>query len=314
MTRRLKVTYEIHADGLDTVGLKERVGHHCSMSEPYAGYHKCDRIRIRSANWHLTTRCNYSCRFCFSRKLDAEIRNLRSAEEVLKKLASLGIEKINFAGGEPLLHPLLFPIIRTANDMAFAVSIISNGYYLNRGTLSRLSPYVDWIGLSVDSKYEEVEVALGRGNGNHVRHTTAIADIVHEIGIKLKINTTVTRVNYTENMRPLLNQLKPKRWKAFQVLHIAGQNDRYFDELSITDKEFDYFKSINQGGVEEMGPVFERNQDMIDSYFMLSPGGMVMSNRDGSYSLTPLDNIDEQKLPHLMDVRKYAERGGIYVW
>jgi radical S-adenosyl methionine domain-containing protein 2 len=227
----------------------------------------------------------------------------------------MGIEKINFAGGEPLLHPLFFDITKMAKHMDFTVSILSNGYYLNRDIVSKLSSYVDWIGLSVDSADEEVEVALGRGNGNHVKHIVEIADIVHEAGVKLKINTTVTRMNYDEDMRPLLKKLMPERWKAFQVLHIKGQNDRYFNELSITDKEFDHFKSVNQMCIGEIKTVFERNRDMIDSYFMLSPSGMVMSNRDGTNdSSTPLENVDKQSILKLLDVCKYAQRGGIYPW
>lgn len=99
----------------------------------------------------------------------------------------------------------------------------------------------------------------------------------------------------------------PERWKVFQVLHIGGQNDRYFNELSIKDKEFDHFKSVNQVCIGEIKPVFERNHDMIDSYFMLSPGGMIMSNQDGTnYSLTSLDNIDKQNISQLLNVQKYA--------
>lgn len=292
------VAYEIPTSGLRAAGLKE------NNAEDYC----------KSANWHLTTKCNYRCKFCFSRKLDTEIRNLRCAEEILRKLANLGIEKINFAGGEPLLHPLFFPIVRRAKELTFTVSIISNGYYLNRDTISRLSSHVDWIGLSVDSMHEEVEVALGRGNGNHVRHTIEIADIVHETGTKLKINTVVTRKNYAENMHPLLEKLAPERWKAFQILHIKGQNDRYFSELSVTDKEFDHFRFVNQGCIGKTKPIFERNQDMVDSYFMLSPGGMAMNKCEDGYLLTPLDSIDEQKIRQLVDVRKYVERGGIYSW
>jgi len=247
--------------------------------------------------------------------LDIEIRDLKCAEGVLEKLKAAGIEKINFAGGEPLLHPLFFHITKMAKDLDFTVSILSNGYYLNRDIVSKLSLYVDWIGLSVDSACEEVEVALGRGNGNHVKHITKLADIVHKAGVKLKINTTVTRLNCAEDMRPLLKKLMPERWKVFQVLHIRGQNDRYFNELSITDKEFDHFKSVNQVCIGGIKPVFERNYDMIDSYFMLSPGGMVMSNRDGTNdSLTSLDNIDKQNISQLLDVQKYAQRDGIYSW
>ena len=116
-------------------------------------------------------------------------------------------------------------------------------------------------------------------------------------------------------MHPLLEKLMPERWKVFQVLHVKGQNDRYFKDLSITDKEFDHFKSLNQKCIGEMKPVFERNHDMIDSYFMLSPGGMVMSNRGGTNeSLTPLDNIDEQNISQILDAHKYVQRGGIYHW
>lgn len=275
----------------------------------------CEGIKIVSANWHLTTRCNYRCKFCFSRELGQELGDLESVQRVLRKLKHLGIQKINFVGGEPLLHPLFFDIIRLAKGMAFVVSIVSNGYYLNRDIIFKLSPYVDWIGLSVDSAYEEIEVALGRGNGNHVKHVKELAEILHESGIKLKINTTVTRLNWTEDMRPLLERLKPERWKAFQVLHIVGQNDLYFDELSISDEEFDYFKSINRISIKGTKPVFEGNHEMIDSYFMLSPGGMAISNKDGTNrGLTPLDNINEKTIVRLLDVQKYAQRGGVYSW
>jgi radical S-adenosyl methionine domain-containing protein 2 len=247
--------------------------------------------------------------------LDKETKNLECAEKVLTKLKAIGIEKVNFAGGEPLLHPLLFDLTKIAKGLDFTVSILSNGYYLNRDVIFKLSSYIDWIGLSLDSAREEVEVALGRGNGNHVKQITELADIVRGTGIKLKINTTVTRLNWAEDMRSLLEKLKPQRWKVFQVLHIKGQNDRCFNELSITEKEFDYFKSVNQICSEKIKTVFERSSDMIDSYFMISPGGMVMSNHDGTNdSLISLDNIDKQNIFQLLDVRKYAQRGGIYPW
>lgn len=271
---------------------------------------------IRSANWHLTTRCNYACKFCFIQNLDSEISDLKSAEEILVKLRDIGIEKINFVGGEPLMHPLLFEITKISKDLGFVVSLVSNGYYLNRESISKLSPLVDWIGLSVDSAYEGVEIALGRGNGNHIRHILEISEIIREAGLKLKINTTVTRLNYAEDLRSLLKKLKPERWKIFQILHINGQNDSHFGELSITNKEFDYFISLNQDItlVNEGKQIFERNNNMIDSYFMLSPGGNVMSNRSRDYSLLPLSNVNKQNIVQIINWGKYIERGSIYVY
>ena len=269
---------------------------------------------VKSINWHLTARCNYNCKFCFSQNLDSEIKDLNSAINILKRIKAFDIKKINFVGGEPLLHPLFSKIIKVTKNMNFVVSIVSNGFYLNKSVIVELAPFIDWIGLSVDSAYEEIEMALGRGNGNHVKHITELADIIHEFGIKLKINTTVTRLNWKEDMRPLLRRLKPDRWKVFQVLHISGQNDQFFDELSITDEQFDSFKLINQQ-IEGIIPVFENNYQMIDSYFMLSPSGMVMSNREGTNRvLIPLERIANLNFSIVMDPEKYLDRGAIYDW
>jgi radical S-adenosyl methionine domain-containing protein 2 len=224
---------------------------------------------VRSVNWHITQRCNYHCKFCFSQHLDQEVTSLETADEILRYLRRIGLEKINFVGGEPTLHPLFFEIVKLAKSMGFVVSVVSNGYYLNRDIIQKLKPFVDWIGLSIDSADEKVEVSLGRGNGSHVKKTLELAQVIHEAGIKLKINTTITRLNWKEDMRPLIRLLKPDRWKVFQVLHIFGQNDRYFGELSITNEQFSYFKSLNHEPMEGFSPVFEGSNEMLASYFMI---------------------------------------------
>ena len=270
--------------------------------------------RVKSANWHITSRCNYCCKFCFSKKLDDEITDLEVARDRLQKLKALEIEKLNLVGGEPVLHPLFIDIVKLAKRMGFIVSIVSNGYYLDRSIIEVLKPNVDWIGISVDSADEAVESALGRGTGSHVKHAMELAEIIHQVGIKLKINTTVTSLNWKEDMRPLIRTIKPDRWKVFQVLRIIGQNDQYFGALSITNEQFTYFKSLN-GEIECVSPVFESNPEMIASYFMLSPSGMVMSNLDGTNrTLTRLENIDRDSFSRVLDTEQYLGRGGIYSW
>jgi len=273
------------------------------------------RTGVKSVNWHITGRCNYKCKFCFSRNLDEEITSLERAEEILQYLRRMDMEKINFVGGEPTLHPLFLDIVKLAKGMGFVVSIVSNGYSLNRNVIFELSPFVDWIGLSIDSASEAVEVALGRGNGGHVKNVLELAEIVHQAGIKLKINTTVTSQNWREDMRPLIRRLKPDRWKVFQILHIRDQNDLHFDELSITDDQFNYFKCLNQEPIEGCTPVFESNHEMIDSYFMLSPSGKAMSNRDGTNRVfTDLASINHQNITQILDIQRYLDRGGVYSW
>jgi radical S-adenosyl methionine domain-containing protein 2 len=77
------------------------------------------------------------------------------------------------------------------------VSVVTNGYQLNPEAIRKLKPFVSWIGLSIDSADEATEIALGRGNGGHVKRIIELAGAIHEAGIKLKINSTVTRLNWT---------------------------------------------------------------------------------------------------------------------
>jgi radical S-adenosyl methionine domain-containing protein 2 len=117
-----------------------------------------------------------------------------------------------------------------------------------------------------------------------------------------------------EDMRPLIRRLKPDRWKIFQVLHINGQNDLYFDKLSITDDQFRYFKSLNQP-IKDCTSVFEGNHEMIASYFMLSPSGMVMSNIDGANrTFFSIEDVSHDNMSQILDVQQYLGRNAIYPW
>ncbi len=77
------------------------------------------------------------------------------------------------------------------------------------------------------------------------------------------------------------------------MLHIEGQNDDCVRELAVTDSEFQDFaerhKHICLIGGEK--PVFESNEDMIGSYFLLSPSGNVISNEGGSYRFLELEEF-----------------------
>jgi radical S-adenosyl methionine domain-containing protein 2 len=239
--------------------------------------------------------------------------SLERVREVLGHLRKMRIEKINFVGGEPTMHPFFLDFIKLAKGMGFIISIVSNGYFLNREVVRQLSPFVDWIGLSIDSADEAVETALGRGNGGHVKHIVELCEIIHEEGIKLKINSTVTRLNWKEDLRPLIKRLKPQRWKVFQILHIEGQNDLHYNELSITEKQFDHFKKLNSELLEGLVPVFEKNREMLASYFMLSPSGKAMSNMDGANrTFLPLESITD--ISQVTDVDQYFGRGALYPW
>lgn len=271
---------------------------------------------IRSVNWHLISTCNYSCHFCFARNLGEQPVSFSEGLTILSHLADVGMEKINFAGGEPLLHPRLFDYCRAARDLGMTVSITTNGSLLSQKLIGEHATCIDWIALSVDSASESTEKRLGRGYGQHVRHCIDLSDAVRETGIRLKINTTVTRLTWEEDMADFIQRTSPDRWKVLQMLHIQGENDGAVADLAVTDKQFQAFCArhadvILRGGVQ---PVFESSAMIEGSYFMVTPGGCVKTDTGRVIRKYPLADVLQSGVTEYVDPALYLGRGGVYAW
>ncbi len=273
------------------------------------------RIQVKSANWHFTSKCNYHCTFCCTQKNQGELTSLQTAADVFHHLRRLGIQKINFVGGEPFCSPLIFDLVKLAKEHGLTTSITTNGSLVTAEIIDRLSPsYLDWMGLSVDSASEDVEKALGRGYGHHVSNVVHISNLIRNAGIRLKVNTTVTQMTASEDMHQLIATLSPDRWKIFQFLHVKGQNDHAVESLSIPDHTFEAFKERHMDVRLHNGlaPVFESADTMIDSYLMLAPSGNICQNTHIPAPEIPLPSVKLHDLPHILNIEKYSARGGIY--
>lgn len=271
---------------------------------------------VKSANWHLTSECNYNCIFCYTQKMSGEMQSLAFGKKILHNLQNRGIEKINFVGGEPLCSPLIFDLCEIAKKTGFTTSIVTNGSLIDEKVISKFDGNLDWVGLSVDSSSEKTEKKLGRGTGNHIKNAINASELLHNSGIRLKVNTTVTKLNFEDDMTEIISLLSPERWKIFQFLHIIGQNDSAVKLLEITTPEFEIFKNKNKNLLLKNGrnPVFESADDMIDSYLMISPAGNLVLNSNHKYQEIPIDNLNSNIFSEIIDFKKYYTRGGIYDW
>ena len=273
-----------------------------------------------SVNIVLSDRCNYRCKFCFARF--SENKRTFSHERILEIpciLVRMGASKITVEGGEPFLFPeLLKKFLIEAKRCGLTTMVISNGSLITREFLEEIAPYLDWLGLSVDSPHEETEKKLGRGFGNHVKKALQVAQWCHELGIRLKVNSVITRYNVSDDLVGLILEMRPERVKFFQYLHIKGSNDEFSEELTITEEEFEDFvrrhRILESYGIDI---AFEKNEDMRGSYLMLMPDGRFFNNNDGTYHFTehnifraPEIALEEAR----WDVERFLKRGGLYDW
>lgn len=108
-----------------------------------------------------------------------------------------------------------------------------------------------------------------------------------------------------------------ERWKIFKILKINGENDDNYDDVSITEEQFQMFVQRHEhlkGKGVTVAP--ENNDDMTKSYIMVSPDGKFYQNtQDNDYKYS--SNILEIGVPNALDevgfeVTKFEKRGGSY--
>ena len=283
---------------------------------------------IPSVNYHLWKPCNMKCGFCFATFQDVQRDILplghldrENSIRVVESLALAGFRKINFAGGEPTLCPWLPDLIIQAKDLGLTTSIVTNGSRINGEWLDLVQGSLDWAALSIDSLDPNTLVRIGRTTRHgpmSEQDCLHLLGIFDEYGVRLKINTVVTRANLRENITDFIIEAHPERWKLLQVLPVEGQNDRTVDSFLISADEFDGYVQKSRR-VEEHGVrvVPEGNDLMTGSYAMVDPAGRFFDNVAGShtYSRPILEVGAEDALKEVMiDPGKFLSRDGLYDW
>lgn len=254
----------------------------------------------KSVNLHITERCNYRCSFCFA-KYNLKYKTLTETEwkQIIDELIISGCEKINFAGGEPTLIPFLSELISYSHEQGVFTSLISNGTGITSNFLQRCNENLDLIGLSIDSASNKIETELGRTfksglynsdrNNSHVEMIKNRVKLIKEFDISLKINTTITPLNWQEDMHDLLTELSPIRWKVFEVHLIHGINDSFGKKFgNLTTAQFGTFIYTHA----DLNPIIETKDIIKESYCMITPDGRFYQNSEDEYyySLPILSN------------------------
>ncbi len=120
--------------------------------------------------WHITNFCNLRCRHCyqedFSKEADLPLAGLvRIADNFLRAVAGWGRQAcIHLTGGEPLLQPDLFPLLKhlDSHPVVAEMGIITNGLLLDAATVDRLSifPKLRKLKISLDGPDPETNDAI----------------------------------------------------------------------------------------------------------------------------------------------------------
>ena len=85
---------------------------------------------FETVSFHVIKPCNMGCKFCYATYNTFNVKNQLSYIDaciIVAKLAEAGVQKITFAGGEPMLYKHLDAVIEFAKSIGVTTSIITNG-------------------------------------------------------------------------------------------------------------------------------------------------------------------------------------------
>ncbi|MFH1182990.1 MAG: radical SAM protein [Candidatus Moraniibacteriota bacterium] len=166
-----------------------------------------DPEKISTVQWHLTSRCEGDCRFCYmidSPNYENELANELSLNQCLKIIQDYSLYLrdnslegcVQLTGGDPLIKNGFWEIVDALNKIGVVIAILGNHHLIDDNTARELKKRgVFSYQLSIDGTPGTHD--FFRGNGSFEK-TWRAARILRDNGIVVRISFTLSPKNYSE--------------------------------------------------------------------------------------------------------------------
>lgn len=193
--------------------------------------------------WETTRACDLACKHCRAEAqpdLDPQTLSNQQAKDLVDQVEALGSPRPLFilTGGDPFKRPDIFEVTAYAAERGLPVALSPSGTpLLTRANLERVKDAgCKAISLSVDISDPQQHDTF-RGVPGSFEWTLNGWKIARELGLKVQINTTVTRYNLFDlpAMFSLVRELGVMTWSLFFL--VPTGRGQAVDEISADDYE-----------------------------------------------------------------------------
>lgn len=241
--------------------------------------------KIPFASIQVTSKCNLNCGFCFRRLNIVEVGTEKLCKTV-SQLKEIGVETIILTGGEPLLRDDIVDIFKFIKKNNMKTVLQTNGLLLKE-KLKELSPYLDWLSLSLDGDNSEIASKM-RGNKHYFQNLMDLLEINNDIyKIKVKVGTVVTKLNIKDikNIGSILDG-KVDTWKLYQFFaRKECPSEKNKDIYSVSNSDFSLISDEIKSTYPNMNIAFHSVDDYNLGPCLLvdADGGTFVSKDNGDY-------------------------------
>jgi len=236
--------------------------------------------------WHITEKCNLNCKFCFAPKNNWEFV-LKYLDEYIFIFKELGIQKIDIAGGEPLLYSNLPKLCTVLAESGFNLTITTSGIGLDENITWLKENYnlFSRVIFSIDHYNSTVHDEIRGKNGAFIKTVELLIDINSKNNKITRVNTVATQYiknkDNLEKMVRFINTINPYEWCLIQP-HPMNKKEN-FDSINIT---IDEFLNIEKVALDEMKNINNytnmmfRRIENYNGYWVLNANGEIVKVTD----------------------------------
>ena len=195
------------------------------------GYKKPLEIKIQ-----LTEKCNYDCTFCFNRQSSLSFSrelSFEDAKKIISTIASDGIEKVRFTGGEPLLYPKLSGLLSFAKKKGLYTMLNTNASLFDEKKAKKIGGNTDNVLVSLHSlalpkKVKFAVKALAK-QGCFVRAATIL---------------TKENINQLEKFYSVVSSIPFSQWVLLrQIPNALDKNPVSCKDMQLAVEKIEFFNS-----------------------------------------------------------------------
>ena len=147
--------------------------------------------------WNVGRRCNLRCVHCYSHSRNEDYTGELTTEEgmaLIDDLGDYGAPVMLFSGGEPLMRPDIFELIRRARDKGMRAVLSTNGTLIDEDTAAKLQDFgLSYVGVSLDGLEETNDKFRGVRNAFSMALSGIRACL--KAGVKVGLRFTVNKRN-----------------------------------------------------------------------------------------------------------------------
>lgn len=252
---------------------------------------------VATLDFQVTSRCQQACPACTALPGAANEVDSQAAAAIVRKVRALGVPRIVFTGGDPLLRPDLGLLLRLARQEKLESILATPGDVLTAGFLRAYGRWIDQIAFPLDGPNEAI--SSRRKHTGHLQKIMGHLELLKsypEIDIKIDIAVTRFNLDAVPELLALLDRLAPTLPYRLSVdvvhAHPAGELSADAAEILVSDDQFAGLRAkVEAGSPASRIRWFDRHA-MDGVRLTILPDGRLVAQAEGQLrDLGPLTAI-----------------------